>query len=325
MLARLRAESLTAEQLAACFRRMLLIRQFEEALGDLFTKNLLGGTSHFCIGQEACAVGVVGAVRETDWLVSNHRGHGHLLARGLEPFRVMAELMGREAGYCGGRGGSQHMCAMDLCFLGTNGITGGGIPIGTGAAWALKYRETDDIAIVFFGDGASNQGTFHESLNMASLWKLPVLFVCENNGYGMSNPTAASVAVPTVADRAAAYAMPGTTADGMDVTKVIAATAAAAERVRAGEGPALLELMTYRFCGHSKNDPRVYRTREEEADWGERDCLAVTARLLAERGLAAEQVQALRDDAAAEMREVVERALAAPVGDRNHALGGVYA
>jgi TPP-dependent pyruvate/acetoin dehydrogenase alpha subunit len=304
---------------------MLLVRRFEESLGDLFSRNLLGGTSHFCIGQEACAVGVVGAVRETDWLVSNHRGHGHLLARGLDPFRVMAELMGREAGYCGGRGGSQHMCAMDLCFLGTNGITGGGIPIGTGAAWALKYQGKDDIAVVFFGDGAGNQGTFHESLNMASLWKLPVLFVCENNGYGMSNPTASSTAVPMVSDRAAAYSMPGAVADGMNVVSVIEAAAGMAERVRSGEGPALLELTTYRFCGHSKNDPRVYRTREEETAWSERDCLAVAARELRERGLPDAEIERLYDEAAAEMDDVVERALAAPVGSREHALGGVYA
>jgi len=325
MLARLRAAGLTSEQLAACFRRMLLIRQFEEALGDLFTRNLLGGTSHFCIGQEACAMGVVGAVRETDWLVSNHRGHGHLLARGLEPYRVMAELLGRTAGYCGGRGGSQHMCAMDLHFLGTNGITAGGIPIGTGAAWALKYQQRDDIVVVFFGDGASNQGTFHESLNMASLGKLPVLFVCENNGYGMSNPAAKSVAVPRVADRAVAYAMPGLTVDGMDVIGVLEATAAMADRVRAGEGPALLELMTYRFCGHSKNDPRVYRTRDEEAVWHERDCLAVTAQSLRDRGVTDAEIAQVREDVRQEMATVVERALAAPVGDRDHALGGVYA
>ncbi len=325
MLARLRAEGLTSDQLAACFRRMLRIREFEEALGDLFTRNLLGGTSHFCIGQEACAVGVVGALRETDWLVSNHRGHGHLLARGLDPYRVMAELLGRTDGYCGGRGGSQHMCAMDLHFLGTNGITGGGIPIGTGAAWALRYQGRDEIVVVFFGDGASNQGTFHESLNMAALGKLPVLFVCENNGYGMSNPAASSVAVPHVADRAVAYSMPGQTVDGMDVVAVMQATQAMAERVRAGEGPALLELMTYRFCGHSKNDPRVYRTREEEATWGERDCLTVAAQSLRDRGAAEAEITRLREEAHQEMAAVVERALAAPTGDRDHALGGVYA
>lgn len=325
MLARLRAKGLTSDQLAACFRRMLRIREFEEALGDLFTRNLLGGTSHFCIGQEACAVGVVSAVWETDWLVSNHRGHGHLLARGLDPYRVMAELLGRTDGYCGGRGGSQHMCAMDLHFLGTNGITGGGIPIGTGAAWALRYQGRDEIVVVFFGDGASNQGTFHESLNMAALGKLPVLFVCENNGYGMSNPAASSIAVPHVADRAVAYAMPGQTVDGMDVVAVMQAAGAMADRVRAGEGPALLELMTYRFCGHSKNDPRVYRTREEEATWGERDCLAVAAQSLRDRGVAEAEIARLREDARQEMAAVVERALAAPTGDRDHALGGVYA
>lgn len=325
MLARLRAESLSREQLTACFRRMLLIREFEEALGDLFTRNLLGGTSHFCIGQEACAVGVVGAVRESDWLVSNHRGHGHLLARGLEPRRVMAELLGRADGYCGGRGGSQHMCAMDLCFLGTNGITGGGIPIGTGAAWALKYQERDDIAVVFFGDGASNQGTFHESLNMAALQKLPVLFVCENNGYGMSNPAAQAMAVPSVAQRAAAYAIPGVVADGMDLLAVLAAAGELAENVRAGQGPALLELTTYRFCGHSKNDPRVYRTREEEAAWAERDCLAVAARTLAERGVPQAEIEQVRAEVRQEMAATVEQALAAPTGDRAHALGGVYA
>jgi pyruvate dehydrogenase E1 component alpha subunit len=325
MLARLRAENLDRAKLEACFRRMLLIRRFEESLGDLFTRNLLGGTSHFCIGQEACAVGVVAAARETDWLVSNHRGHGHLLARGLDPFRVMAELMGREAGYCGGRGGSQHMCAMDLHFLGTNGITGGGIPIGTGAAWALKYQEKDDIAIVFFGDGAGNQGTFHEALNMASLWKLPVLFVCENNGYGMSNPTASSTAVAQVADRAAAYSMPGQTADGMNVRTVIQAAQDMIDHVRSGEGPALLELMTYRFCGHSKNDPRVYRTREEEALWGERDCLSVATQLLREAGASDDEIETVREAVAKDMADVVERALAAPVGSREHALGGVYA
>jgi pyruvate dehydrogenase E1 component alpha subunit len=325
MLARLRAEGLTRAELESCFRRMLLIRRFEESLGDLFTKNLLGGTSHFCIGQEACAVGVVAAARETDWLVSNHRGHGHLLARGLDPFRVMAELMGREAGYCGGRGCSQHMCAMDLHFLGTNGITGGGIPIGTGAAWALKYQEKDDIAIVFFGDGAGNQGTFHEALNMASLWKLPVLFVCENNGYGMSNPTASSTAVAQVADRAAAYSMPGQTADGMNVRTVIQASQDMIDHVRSGAGPALLELMTYRFCGHSKNDPRVYRTREEEAIWGERDCLSVATQLLREAGASDDEIETVREAVAQDMADVVERALAAPVGSREHALGGVYA
>ncbi|MCK5805257.1 MAG: thiamine pyrophosphate-dependent dehydrogenase E1 component subunit alpha [Lentisphaeria bacterium] len=312
-------------ELADCFRRMLAIRIFEEALSDLFGKNQLGGTSHFCIGQEACAVGVVSALRKTDWLVSNHRGHGHLLARGLDPERVMAELMGRVNGYCGGRGGSQHMCSMEHCFLGTNGITAGGIPIGTGAALALRQRKSDDIAVVFFGDGAGNQGAFHEALNMAGVWKLPVLYVCENNGYGMSNPMTGSTAVPQVSDRAAAYSMPGLVCDGMDLLEVRRRTAELAKSVRAGKGPALLELMTYRYCGHSKNDPRVYRTREEESEWDAKDCIERVATALREAGIADEQIDAIRAEEAERMQIIVQRCLAAPYGDREHALGGVYA
>ena len=185
---------LSNEKLLEFYHLMVKIRAFEETLSSLFSKGLLGGTSHFCIGQEASAVGVVQGVRDTDWIVSNHRGHGHLLARYLDVDKVMAELLGKLTGYCGGRGGSQHMCAMDKCFLGTNGITGGGIPLATGAALALKVQKKDDIVVAFFGDGASNQGTFHESLNIAALWNLPILFVCENNKYAMSTPVNRTVA-----------------------------------------------------------------------------------------------------------------------------------
>lgn len=313
------------EVLTACFRRMLLIRYFEEALSDLFTRNLLGGTSHLCIGQEACAVGVVSALRDSDWLVSNHRGHGHLLARGLDPARVMGELMGKITGYCGGRGGSQHLCSMADRFLGTNGITGGGIPIGTGAALAVRYRNLDDIVAVFFGDGASSQGTFHESLNMASLWKLPVLYVCENNGYAMSNPVGASVAAAGIAERAAAYRMPGRRVDGMNLVEVRRHTTELADYVRSGQGPALLELTTYRHCGHSKNDPRVYRTRTEEAEWQQRDCIEQAAAYLRGLGLTPETIAALRQEAHQTIERAVQAATAAPCGTREHARGGVYA
>jgi len=311
--------------ISACFQRMLEIRAFEEALSDLFTRNLLGGTSHFCIGQEACAVGVVSALRDRDWLVSNHRGHGHLLARGLDPARVMAELMGKITGYCGGRGGSQHMCSMKDHFLGTNGITGGGLPIGTGAALAIRYRRQDDIVAVFFGDGASNQGTFHESLNMAALWKLPVLYVCENNGYGMSNPVWASTAAVGIAERAAAYRIRGVRADGMDLGAVRRHAAELADVVRAGNGPALLELITYRYCGHSKNDPRVYRTRQEEAEWQGRDCIARTAAHLLTLGVSAETIASLRQAAQRTIEEAVRTATAAPCGTPEYARGGAYA
>ena len=317
--------NIRASELAACYRRMLLIRFFEEGLSDLFARNLIGGTSHFCIGQEACAVGVISVADDADYLVSNHRGHGHLLARGLDPVRVLAELLGRSTGYCGGRGGSQHMCAIDHFFLGTNGITGGGIPIGTGAAFALKYRSSSQVVIVFFGDGASNQGTFHESLNMAALWQLPVLYVCENNAYAMSQPVAESTAGGSVAARATAYGMPGEACDGMDVLAVRERTGALLAGIRAGGGPALLELTTYRFCGHSKNDARVYRSREEEAEWAQRDCLKAAAAHLRERGMAEAELQALESDVRDQIREVVKEALTHPTGAREAALGGVYA
>lgn len=315
----------STDELVQCFRRMLLIRFFEETLGTLFEKNLIGGTSHFCIGQEACAVGVISETRDDDYLVSNHRGHGHLLARGLEPVRVMAELLGRKAGYCGGRGGSQHMCAMDRCFLGTNGITGGGLPIATGAAYALKHRGSDQIVVGFFGDGASNQGTFHESLNMASLWQLPVLYVCENNMYGMSIPVCVSTSCARISDRAPSYSMRGETCDGMDLVVAKERTAELLDYVRSGNGPALLELQTYRFCGHSKNDARVYRTREEEAEWQKRDCLTLAAAHLQERGLSAAEIEAIRSAVGAEMQAAADEALGCPYGDEQDAVGGVYA
>lgn len=311
--------------LLECYERMVLIRAFEEALADLFSKNLLGGTSHFCIGQEACAVGVLSAVDATDYVVSNHRGHGHLLARGLDPERVMAELMGRKNGYCGGRGGSQHLCAMDHHFLGTNGITGGGIPIGTGAAYALKYRRESGAVVVFFGDGATNQGTFHESLNMASLWQLPVLYVCENNGYGMSNPVANAMSGGGVTARARAYGMETLSVDGMNFFEVYAAARDLRQQIRDGGGPVLLELLTYRYCGHSKNDPRVYRSRNEEADWKERDCLVFLGAALRERGSTEEELAGIRTRVNEQMAGVIAASLEAPRGDRAHALGGVYA
>lgn len=304
---------------------MVEIRRFEETLDELFSANRVGGTSHFCIGQEACAVGVVCGLRDSDCLVSNHRGHGHLLARGLDPFRVFAELMGGEDGYCAGRGGSQHMCSMENHFLGTNGITGGGLPVGVGAAAALKHRGEDALVAIFFGDGAANQGTFHESLNLASLWNLPVVFVCENNGYAMSMPVARTTAGGDVAGRAAAYGMTGRRENGMDVEAVWCAAAEVAEAVRSTGRPQLLELTTYRYCGHSKNDPRVYRNGEEEAEWRSRDCLVQAAGALRARGLPEKEIGELETAAAERIAAAAERAAESAPGDRSLALGGVYA
>ena len=247
------------------YRKMLVIRYFEEKVEHLFTRGLVTGTAHPCTGQEAVAVGACSAVTRKDYITSNHRGHGHFIAAGGDPARMMAELFGRTTGYSRGRGGSQLMADFSLGFLGGNGITGGSIPVATGVALSLKLRRINRVALCFFGDGAANQGTFHESLNMASLWKLPAVYVCENNLYAMSTPTSKSTAVRDIADRAAGYAMPGTTVDGNDVLAVQAAVRSACRRAKAGEGPTLIECKTYRLSGHSRGDPRVYRTPAEEA------------------------------------------------------------
>lgn len=251
--------------------RMLLIRQFEERVDALFAAGELKGTSHLAVGQEATAVGAIAALAPDDYVTSTHRGHGHFLAKGGDPRRIMAELFGKASGYSHGRGGTQHMADFSLGFLGMNGITGGMLAIATGAAFSARYRRSEQIALAFFGDGASNQGCVHECMNLAAIWQLPVIFFCENNGYAMSSPAASMLRLPDIAARAAGYGMPGEVLDGNDVLAVRAAVARAAARARSGEGPTLLEAKTYRQLGHSRGDQRVYRTREEEAEWAARD------------------------------------------------------
>lgn len=312
------------KELLEYYRKMLLIRRFEEELARLFTDNLVGGTSHFCIGQEACAVGVIEAGKDTDYIVSNHRGHGHMLARGLDPEKVFAELMGNADGYCRGRGGSQHISCMEKYFLGTNGITGGGLPIAVGAARALKHTSSSSAVICFFGDGASNQGTFHESLNLAALWKAPILFVCENNFYGMSTPVSNSMACTDFQKRAAAYDIPFKRSDGMDVQHVYNTAAELSEGIHRGNGPAFLELQTYRFCGHSKNDPRVYRTDEEEADWKRRDCLAVISRRLLEGGVKQGELEGVDQSVTRAIQSAAKQAAKGAELSRQEIMEGVY-
>jgi pyruvate dehydrogenase E1 component alpha subunit len=244
---------------------MLTIRLFEEAIERLFLEGRIMGTAHTCIGQEAVAVGVAAAMRPIDAMTSTHRGHGHFLARGAEPKRVMAELFGRATGYSRGRGGSQMMMDPAIGFYGANGITGASIPFAAGLALDAQMRSSNRVTMSLFGDGASNQGVFHETLNMAALWKLPVLFIVENNGYAMSTTTQRGLANPCIADRAKAYAMPGATVDGNDFFAVRDTVSAFAEAARNGNGPALIECMTYRLSGHSRGDQRIYRTREEES------------------------------------------------------------
>jgi TPP-dependent pyruvate/acetoin dehydrogenase alpha subunit len=272
---------------------MLLIRRAEETIDRLIGEGAIRGTAHLSIGQEGCAVGALSAARADDPVVSSHRGHGHFLARVLDPLPLFAELMGKASGPCCGRGGSQHLCSLAHSFYGTNGITGGGLPVATGLALAQKLTGGTRAVLCFFGDGASNQGTFHESLNMAALWRLPILYFCENNGYAMSTRFEDSTRVPSVAARAAACAVNARQVDGMDVDAVRTATASALKAVRSGAGPVLVEAECYRFCGHSRSDRLVYRSREEEERWRARDPLRTARQRLLHGGMAAEALEAL--------------------------------
>ncbi|PKN30062.1 MAG: pyruvate dehydrogenase (acetyl-transferring) E1 component subunit alpha [Deltaproteobacteria bacterium HGW-Deltaproteobacteria-20] len=240
--------------LREALRKMRLIRAFEEGAEQAYMRGQIHGTMHLSIGQEASAVGACLPLSDADYITSTHRGHGHCIAKGADVGRMFAEFFGRIDGYCRGRGGSMHIADVKTGNLGANGIVGGGLPIAVGAALSIKRLGRKDVALCFFGDGANNEGAFHEALNIASVWKLPVVFVCENNKYGMSTSTERSTAVANVADRASAYAMPGVTVDGNDFKAVAEASFAATERARAGDGPSLIENVTYRWRGHSKSD-----------------------------------------------------------------------
>lgn len=303
------------------YRKILTIRYFEEKVDWLFSRGLLGGTTHLCIGQEAVAVGVAEALGPDDYVVSNHRGHGHLIARGADPFRIFAELLGKREGYCMGKGGTQHICVSELNFLGTNGITGGGIPIATGAGLSIRLSGDEKIAVAFFGDGASNQGVFHESLNMASIWDLPVLYVCENNMYAMSTSFANASRHQDVALRAASYGIPSIIVDGMDVEEVFEGARRLVEKIRHG-GPALLEAKTYRFCGHSKSDPKSYRSRQEEEEWRSRDPAALLEKRLAQNGA---DVELIKKSVSDSIEDAYERARGGDDLTHEDALDGVYA
>lgn len=285
------------------------VRRFDERVIELFHQGVVKGTAHSCVGQEAVAVGACAALQERDTIVSHHRGHGHCIAKGADMRRMMAELMGRATGYCGGLGGSMHIAALELGILGANGIVGAGIGIGTGAALSARVRGSGQVCLVFFGDGAANEGIFHEALNVASLWRLPVVYLCENNRYGLSTAMHEATAIDELSRRAAAYSMPGRTIDGNDVIAVYEAVSEAAERARAGGGPTLIEAITYRWGDHSMraNLPR-YRTEDEEAAWRRRDAVARAGRLLAERQVRADEVARLDDEAAGAVEAAIEAA-----------------
>jgi TPP-dependent pyruvate/acetoin dehydrogenase alpha subunit len=274
------------EQLLEDYQRLALIRRFETRLGELFSEGRVPGTAHFCIGQEACAVGAVRALRPEDLVTSNHRGHGHLLAKGGDPRRVLAEIMGKATGYCGGRSGSQHMSCPEIGFLGANGLTGGMIPVATGAALTQKLRATGQVVLCFFGDGATATGAFHEGLNLGAIWDLPIVYFCENNGYAMSTPLEENFRVRSVVERVAAYGLPAVQIDGNDYFAVREAAEAAVGAARTGKGPSFIEAVTWRQCGHSRGDQCEYRSRLAETEWLARDPLPRMRQGLLERGAA---------------------------------------
>src|SRR5262245_52120585 len=317
---------LTKEQKLGIYRKMLLCRLFEDRVNSLFLQGRMPGTIHQAQGQEACAVGVCEALREGDMLTSTHRPHEHAVARGIPVQFLMAELFAKSTGCCRGKGGSMHMGDAERGMLPAIAIVGGGIPLATGYALSFKYLKKPNIAACFFGDGAVNEGIFHETVNMAAIWDLPVIFICENNRYGASTLIDSVMKIKSVSARAAAYAMPGHTIDGNDVFAVYQATCEAGARARAGLGPTLLELETYRFAGHSGSDPGHYRPKEEVAEWKARDPITRLEALYLAEGLLNDEVMAgYRSSVEHELDEAVEFAESSPSPLPEECLADVYA
>ena len=260
-------KELPTEKLAWMLQRMCEIRYFEEKAEDLYIRGLVHGTMHLSIGMEAGSVGSIATLRPDDLIIHHHRGHGHTIAKGADLTLMMAEFLGKETGYCRGRGGSMHIADIAGGNLGATGVVGGGIPTAVGIALALQMRRSESILLSYFGDGATNEGEFHESLNMASTWKLPVVFICDNNQYGMSMHMSKVMNIQKISERAAAYGIPGVTVDGNNVLDVYEAVLEAGARARAGQGPSLVDCLTYRWRGHSKSDRNLYRTSEEIDQW----------------------------------------------------------
>jgi pyruvate dehydrogenase E1 component alpha subunit len=291
-------------QLRDALRRMWLIRRFEEVAEESYVRGLTHGTMHLSIGQEASAVGICMDLTNADYITSTHRGHGHCIGKGAEVKYMFAEFFGKEEGYCRGRGGSMHIADPATGNLGANGIVGGGLPLATGAALAIQLRKGKDVAVCFFGDGANNEGAFHESLNMAAVWNLPVIYVCENNQYGMSVSTERSTAVKDIATRAAAYNMPGVIVDGNSIADVSEAMMVATERARSGKGPSLIECKTYRTRGHSRSDRNRYRTKDEIEDWKTRDPIPAFEDELQKFGvLSAAEIESVRAEVEKEVND----------------------
>ena len=315
-----------AATLLDLYEQMAVIRHTEQTAHDLFLRGLVKGTTHLAAGQEAVAVGASAALRPDDYVFATYRGHHHAIARGATPEECLAELMSKATGVCRAKGGSMHLTKADRGMLGSYAIVGAHLPMAVGAAWSARLRGTEQVAVAFFGDGATNIGAFHEALNLAAVWRLPVLFVCENNLYMEYTPIASVTAVPNpAADRAPANGLPGQVLDGNDVLVVREAVGAAAARARRGEGPTVIEARTYRHFGHSRTDPAKYRPADEVEDWLRRDPLLVTKEQLLGMGVDPAEVDATDNRAAAVVAAASEAAQAAPDADPAQALTDVWA
>jgi pyruvate dehydrogenase E1 component alpha subunit len=314
------------EKLIEMYKKMFEIRCFEEKVFELYAQNLVPGTIHLYAGEEAVAVGVCSNLRKDDYITSTHRGHGHCIAKGAELKRIMAEILGKKTGYCKGKGGSMHIADFNVGMLGATAVVGAGLPIAVGAGLSIKLKGTDNVVACFFGDGASNQGTFHEAINMAAVWKLPVIFVCENNVYAMGTRHSTVMLVENIADRAIAYGIPGVAVDGNNVLTVYEAARKAVERARKGEGPTLIECKTYRHKGHSRIDPAKYRPKEEVEEWLRKDPIKrLKERLLQTNVLLEAEIRQIEKGVSAEIEEAVKFAIESPHPSPEEALEDVYA
>jgi pyruvate dehydrogenase E1 component alpha subunit len=316
---------LNKEQLLAFYKNMVTIRAFELKAVELFAAGKIPGFVHLYLGEEAVATGVCANLAKKDYIASTHRGHGHLISKGGDLNLMMAELFGRTTGYCKGKGGSMHIADIDLGILGANGIVGAGMPIATGAAFACKYKENGAVAVAFFGDGASDRATFHESLNLASTWKLPIVFLCENNGWAISNAQQNHQNITDISDRASGYGIPGVSVDGNDVVAVYEAAGAAIDRARRGDGPTLVECKTWRWRGHFEGDPGDYKDPKDQADWIAKDPIPRLEKNLLKLKYATQaELDKIIATAKAEIEAAVKFAEASPEPDIKELLTDVY-
>ena len=317
---------ITKEQLLALYETMFKIRRFEEKASELFADSLIPGFVHLYLGQEAVATGVCSLLTPKDFITSTHRGHGHVISKGADVKLMMAELFGKKDGYCKGKGGSMHIADIDKGILGANGIVGGGQPIATGAALACKKKKTGGVVICFFGDGATNRGTFHESINLAALWKLPVIYVIENNYFGEFCPIEESCSVQKLSTRAVAYGIQGITVDGNDVLAVRETAAKLIERARNGEGPSILECLTWRHHGHFEGDPGDYKPAEQQEEWLAKDPLPRFRSYLADtKKIALKEIEGIEEKVDMMIADAVEFATNSPDPDLSSLLEDVYA